>query len=307
MKKNLLFIFTLAFVFANAQFTDDIESYPVGPVHSGQWTSWDGTTGAIDGIVSEDIAVSGTKSILIAEGSTQDCMLSFINGTPDAGQITAGTWYFDFKMYIPSGSTAYFNLQNIMPAGTEFNFHCNFNEGGAANGNATLYQADGTNSGQGTVMGAFSYPSDTWFPVSFVFDLDNVTIISTMDGNEVYNGAFFTGGTVPGLGGIDFFSIDGSNRYYVDDVRFDTTAPASLNDLETLGFTAYPNPVQDKLYLNANENITSVSIFNVIGQEVKRIQPNSLSPTIDVSDLNSGAYFVKVNIGDTTGTIKIIK
>ncbi|MBV1924844.1 MAG: T9SS type A sorting domain-containing protein, partial [Flavobacteriaceae bacterium] len=72
-------------------------------------------------------------------------------------------------------------------------------------------------------------------------------------------------------------------------------------------FSAYPNPVKDILQLNANEEISSVVIYNVLGQEVYNASVNAFSSTIDMASYNSGVYFVKVNIGDTQGTVKILK
>ncbi|MCF6349824.1 MAG: T9SS type A sorting domain-containing protein [Flavobacteriaceae bacterium] len=297
MKKTLLFIFMLATTFANAQFEDDAESYPLGPLFQGWWTNWsnDSSASAENVIVSTDVAVSGTKSFLIKEGpdGPQDAVL-------DLGNKTSGVWSISFKMYIPSGASAYYNVQEIIPIG------------GGAWGINIIFNKEGNDPSNGVVdddsspaieQATFTYPEDTWFDVVHVFDVDADTVILTINGVEVYNGSAFLSGQ---LGGLDFFSFEASNRYYMDDFIY-TSAVASVQDLEALGFSAYPNPVKDNLFLNANENIINVSIYNVIGQEVKSLQPNSLEATIDMSDLNSGAYFVKVNIGSTVGTIKVMK
>jgi hypothetical protein len=59
--------------------------------------------------------------------------------------------------------------------------------------------------------------------------------------------------------------------------------------------------------LSARQTITSINVYNVLGQEVQTITPNSLSSKVDMSALNSGAYFVKVNINGATHTIRIMK
>ncbi|MDO7171595.1 carbohydrate-binding protein [Mariniflexile sp. AS56] len=75
----------------------------------------------------------------------------------------------------------------------------------------------------------------------------------------------------------------------------------------------YPNPVSDILTLslaNADLNIkqTKITLFNISGQKVMEIAPKSLSEVrIDVSELNSGMYFLKVGDVSKTGTKKIIK
>lgn len=81
----------------------------------------------------------------------------------------------------------------------------------------------------------------------------------------------------------------------------------STNSFDVNGFEYFPNPVNDKLSLRAQNNIQNVSIYNILGQEVVRTAPNAVSGDIDMSQLNNGAYFVKVTINDKTETIKIIK
>jgi hypothetical protein len=91
---------------------------------------------------------------------------------------------------------------------------------------------------------------------------------------------------------------------------FDIVADASLSttDFENeLVFTFFPNPVNDNLTLNAQKDIQNVIVYNVIGQEVLRAAPNTMNTEVNMSDLQSGAYFVKVTIEEITETIRIIK
>lgn len=76
------------------------------------------------------------------------------------------------------------------------------------------------------------------------------------------------------------------------------------NELE---FSYYPNPVNDNLSLNAQRAIQNVSIYNMLGQEVLRATPNAVNTEMNMSGLQSGAYFVKVTIEDVTETVRIIK
>ena len=85
------------------------------------------------------------------------------------------------------------------------------------------------------------------------------------------------------------------------------TATLSANQFEIAEFKYFPNPVNDNLSLRAQQNIQNVSVLNMLGQEVLRVAPNSISSEVDMSALNAGAYFVKVTINDTTETIKIIR
>ena len=81
----------------------------------------------------------------------------------------------------------------------------------------------------------------------------------------------------------------------------------SVDDFESVGFKYFPNPVNDQLSLRAQQTINSVSIYNMLGQEVLRTSPNAMNDEVNMSSLQSGAYFVRVTIGDNSKTIKIIK
>ena len=72
-------------------------------------------------------------------------------------------------------------------------------------------------------------------------------------------------------------------------------------------FTYYPNPVKDVLNLSYTSDITSISVFNLLGQQVISQQPNAGEVKIDMSSLADGAYIVNVTSGSTIKTIKVIK
>ena len=61
-------------------------------------------------------------------------------------------------------------------------------------------------------------------------------------------------------------------------------------------FNVYPNPVNDRLYIETEATIESVTIYTVtgvmVGQQTTVNRQQTLS--IDVTNLNSGVYFVKV-------------
>ncbi|MDT0557544.1 T9SS type A sorting domain-containing protein [Ichthyenterobacterium sp. W332] len=97
------------------------------------------------------------------------------------------------------------------------------------------------------------------------------------------------------------------------DGEFEITIAAADPTLSTLdaenenAFTYYPNPVNNKLTLNAANNIQNVAVYNMLGQEVMRATPNNVDGELDMSSLQTGAYFVKVTINDVTETVRILK
>jgi len=85
------------------------------------------------------------------------------------------------------------------------------------------------------------------------------------------------------------------------------TATVGVETLEDLSFNFYPNPTTDYINLTGDKNIAEVSIVNLLGQEVKHIQPNSKNVSLNLRDLQKGIYLMKVNIENKVSTVKIIK
>ena len=86
-----------------------------------------------------------------------------------------------------------------------------------------------------------------------------------------------------------------------------TSATAGIENLAQVDFSYYPNPVKEKLMMNASENILNVSIFNILGQEIITIKPSSLKAELDLTTFPSGTYLVKAMVADKMGTFKVVK
>ncbi|WP_458626220.1 T9SS type A sorting domain-containing protein [Winogradskyella sp. PC D3.3] len=117
---------------------------------------------------------------------------------------------------------------------------------------------------------------------------------------------------------VTFTSTAGTN-YYIQvgawsstsgDSTFAITVETTLstNNFETeAAFSYYPNPVKNTLTLNAQNTIEHVAMYNMLGQEVLRATPNAVDSDLDMSNLQTGTYFVKVTIANVTKTIRVIK
>jgi uncharacterized protein YdeI (BOF family) len=81
-----------------------------------------------------------------------------------------------------------------------------------------------------------------------------------------------------------------------------------IYDSHIQGLEIFPNPVSDNVvYVTADANISSVSIFNMVGQNVRNIQGiNSNQTSIKIADLKQGMYILKIEtINGKTNTHKI--
>ncbi len=68
-------------------------------------------------------------------------------------------------------------------------------------------------------------------------------------------------------------------------------------------FNIYPNPVQKRLYIDSQQLIENLTIYNIQGQLIL----NEISNNIDVSFLSTGLYFVQVTIDGKSETKKFVK
>ncbi|WP_298220659.1 T9SS type A sorting domain-containing protein [Flavobacterium sp.] len=74
-------------------------------------------------------------------------------------------------------------------------------------------------------------------------------------------------------------------------------------------FTVYPNPANDQLSIEKKDNIaiSSLSVFNILGQQVITVPNARNTSTIDVSGLKSGNYFLIINSDKGISNTKFIK
>ena len=170
---------------------------------------------------------------------------------------------------------------------------------------------------------------DVWFAFEARTDAVNITVngafdsvielfsgtcesLTSMDCEDLVLGEenlFITGLTA---GTTYYFKVDSYDFAASADGTFTvkvwSSESLSVEDNSDVAeFKLYPNPVQDKLNLRAQDNIENVSIYNMLGQEVLRQTPNKNSSEVNMSALQTGSYFVKVTINGVTETKQIIK
>ena len=94
-------------------------------------------------------------------------------------------------------------------------------------------------------------------------------------------------------------------NFYVDNFTVDTNFSTATP--EELGFGLYPNPVQDLLNITGEQQILSVSISNLLGQQVLELSPDSRQVEIDMSSLSTGVYLAKVRTAKGESIVKVVK
>lgn len=69
-------------------------------------------------------------------------------------------------------------------------------------------------------------------------------------------------------------------------------------------FSIYPNPSDNYININSDENITDIKIFDITGKLVKQINNNN---RINISNFNTGVYLLSVTTDKGTGVSRFVK
>lgn len=85
------------------------------------------------------------------------------------------------------------------------------------------------------------------------------------------------------------------------------TAVLGSDTFDTSKFSYYPNPVNHFLNLSYDKEISSVEIFNILGQKLFFNKLDAKEAKIDMSDLPRGIYLVNIKSGNQIKTIKVKK
>ena len=97
----------------------------------------------------------------------------------------------------------------------------------------------------------------------------------------------------------------GSDQIGIDTFSIDTTL--AMDNFFASNYSVGPNPANDVVYINAKNNaiINSIEITDINGRVVKNI--NDSFSQLNVSDLNSGIYLLKIKNENGVGTSKFVK
>lgn len=111
------------------------------------------------------------------------------------------------------------------------------------------------------------------------------------------------------------FTNDQGNNLYIDDINLYPASMASIEDSEINSMSVFPNPVSDILDIQLDLlgiADAEVVLQNALGQKVAAVfegQLNVGQSTLKYSmtDLPAGVYYVRVNYGESTEVVKVVK
>jgi len=110
----------------------------------------------------------------------------------------------------------------------------------------------------------------------------------------------------PLVNGTTYYVRNEDGNCQSDFLAITVTLTVNVSDFDLFGFSYYPNPVNDMLHFSSNQPVENVVVSNMLGQEIN-VSANSDNTSLDLSNLSTGNYFVKVTIEGVAKTIKVIK
>ncbi len=139
---------------------------------------------------------------------------------------------------------------------------------------------------------------------------DYITITSE-DGSVVLG--TFTGSTSAGLAPMDAvvrFYLHENDQCESADINRSRIVQCSIVGVEEVvasSFICYPNPTKDLLNISFDREISTVSIFNILGEVVMNKTVNAKNAQLDIQLLIPGNYIVKALSNETVLTTSVIK
>ncbi len=93
-----------------------------------------------------------------------------------------------------------------------------------------------------------------------------------------------------------------------DTVHVEVTVCNGISNNVVNNINVYPNPAHNKLTIN-NEQllINNAEILDITGKTVKQFNVNTKQYSVDISDLQNGVYFLKLQATDFSKTLKVVK
>jgi hypothetical protein len=344
MKKLLLFFISALAFNAQAQdqfFNSDCESYTLGNISTdltgatagqGGWYTYTPTTAVPVGTLSDYQIVNNTVSnskVLQVSGSSGAAGSRYLSqdiSTAWTGRTSGNDIVqLEYDFFTGSGVTTSKNT---------FRTYIYNNDGSAIIAVAGFHFDPATlklsgwayydNAGTAgyyifnLITGGLTLSANTWYRVGVAYDY-NTGDVTWKDAN----GLFYTGVTAASSG-IDISECDFAvsagtsntvaNQFQVDNVNISAVAVEALlgtntNSFSTKDFSVFPNPAKDFVNVSStSSSINSIEISDLNGRVVKTLNAiDAANAQVNIADLSTGVYMMKIASDKGTTTKKVIK
>ncbi len=162
-----------------------------------------------------------------------------------------------------------------------------------------------------SVTFSFSEPVDV---LSIMTDNDgtlrNHTFTPMGGNNSIVNTSRIISGKVNlNWSNITSFTVSTDNSYFAfDDLRVKRNSTLSIDQFRKIEINIYPNPSSNLINIESDQKIKKIEVLSLNGQSIKLSKSELQIKKIDISEITSGFYFLKLtNELGQTSIKKIIK
>jgi PKD repeat protein len=260
------------------------ETFEGSAIPNTNWQVNNGNTGTNTWVQTNAAASSGTKCVRIVnntDGYTDD----LISPSIDMTKITAALPYLTYKVAFAQKSASNNDKLQVFVS-----TNC-----------AQTWTLRGSLMGSALSTTGGALITNSFVPTASQWIMKSVNLGSYKSYSNLY---------------IMFrFISNGGNNIYIDDINID--ALKGVDDIlaSTINFNVYPNPAEENTMVSfelLDNQKTDVALYDVFGRKVSSIFSGNLSagehqlPISKNEELAAGIYFVKLSIGESTFTKKLI-
>lgn len=106
---------------------------------------------------------------------------------------------------------------------------------------------------------------------------------------------------------VQFIISTNLGTVYYDNLYLHKNTVLSVSSFEKSNIKMYPNPASTNFTIEAQNTVENVTVYNMLGQEVISLTPNTQQTTIDISTLKVGVYIVKASINGVVSSSRLVK
>jgi len=222
---------------------------------------------------------------------------NWTNNTPSIGLASSGTGSIPSFNAVNTGTTPVVATITVTPlingcAGTPIQFNITVNPIPAVPTGASTQVINGGVATDATIEDIVVNPTTVIWYASLSDALSGTNALSA--GTQLIDGA-------------EYFAVNQENGCKSAPLAVTVTVILGKDTFDSGNFNLYPNPTSGAITLQYSHEITEVSILNMLGQTMLDKKLNATETTIDLSNLPSATYFVKIVSEGKIKMVKVIK
>ncbi len=271
--------------------------------------TWGGTAtdATVTGLPASGISfVKNTTAKTITITGTPTATVSYSIATIGTGTIATGSGTITLTTGTPSGD----EIHNFTTSGKTSSFYTITGNMNSSNGSVTYNGLTLTARLKIETSTTITYTTTTASTLTLVFDSNFTGTIKVDNVSYTASAGIVTASIVAGSHTITKGAV--ANLFYIS-TQYNSGGTLKMakaaeiaTEPETTTVLLYPNPVTDVLYFSkSTQTIEQVLVYNMSGTLVKSVGKNAES--IDLSELISGTYLVKVTTSDGSFNQTILK